>query len=241
MLLRSITKHVKIQNWFAVFLDFFIVVAGILIAFQITNWDAERAENNLKSLVEKRLIADFEIIDQELDAAVERMERQLINMEVWRQALRRGSAVENEKESIINAMAYGASYPSFTSRSVTYQELQTSGQLDLIANEKFRVALSKYDNGTQQRRFNLSEIRAVMLSTGFSESKYAETAPLKQDENGEFQILPIVGYDFEAMIADDNYLKQVEAVLRLQTWVHSNIRGQRRDVNTVLEIIQDLK
>lgn len=163
------------------------------------------------------MIADFEIIDQELDAAVERMEGQLINMEVWRQALRRGSAIESEKESIIDAMAYGASYPSFTSRSVTYQELQTSGRFDLIADEKFRVALSKYDNGTQQRRFNLSEIRAVMLGTGYSESEYAETAALERDENGEFQILPIVGYDFEAMIADEDYFKQVEAVLRLQT------------------------
>ena len=241
MLLRRITQHVKDQNWFAVALDFAIVVAGILIAFQITNWNEARAENNLKSLVEKRLIADFEFIDQELDAAVERMERQLINMEVWRQALRRGSAVESEKESIINAMAYGASYPSFTSRSATYQELQTSGQLDLIANEKFRIALSKYDNGTQQRRFNLSEIRAVMLSTGFSESKYAETTPLKRDEGGEFQILPIVGYNFDAMIADEDYLKQVEAVLRLQTWVHSNIRAQRRDLDTVAAVIEDLK
>jgi hypothetical protein len=187
------------------------------------------------------LIADFEIIDQELHTAVERMEGQLINMEVWRQALRRGSVLESEKESIINAMAYGASYPSFTSRSVTYQELQTSGRLDLIANEKFRVALSKYDNGTQQRQFNLSEIRAVMVSTGYSESKYAETAALKRDKNGEFQILPIVGYDFEAMIADEDYFKQVEAVLRLQTWVHSNIRGQRRDLDTVLAVIEDLK
>ena len=241
MRLRSLTKHIREQNWFAVGLDFFIVVVGILIAFQITNWSEARSENKLKSLVESRLIADFEIIDQELDAAVERMERQLIDMEVWRQALRRGSAIESEKESIINAMAYGASYPSFTSRSVTYQELQTSGRLDLIADEKFRVALSKYDNGTQQRQFNLSEIRAVMLGTGYSESKYAETAALKRDENDEFQILPIVGYDFEAMTADEDYFKQVEAVLRLQTWVHSNIRWQRRDHDTVLEIIEELK
>ena len=42
MRLRSLTKHVRDQNWFAVFLDFFIVVAGILIAFQITNWNEER-------------------------------------------------------------------------------------------------------------------------------------------------------------------------------------------------------
>ena len=52
MLLRSITKHVKEQNWFAVALDFFIVVVGILIAFQITNWSEARSDN---SRIERRL------------------------------------------------------------------------------------------------------------------------------------------------------------------------------------------
>ena len=59
MLLRSITKHVKDQNWFAVLLDFLIVVVGILIAFQITNWNEmrearanlDRAEGAIKAEV----------------------------------------------------------------------------------------------------------------------------------------------------------------------------------------------
>ena len=97
MLLRNITKHVRDQNWFAVFLDFFIVIMGILIAFQISNWNASQAENKLKSLVEKRLITDFEIIDQDVDRAVEQMDLSLTNLEVLRQALRRGSTVPSEK------------------------------------------------------------------------------------------------------------------------------------------------
>jgi len=44
MILRRITLHVKDQNWFAVGLDFVIVLAGILIAFQITNWSEEQSE-----------------------------------------------------------------------------------------------------------------------------------------------------------------------------------------------------
>ena len=35
MLLRSITKHVKDQNWFAVFIDFLIVVFGVYIGVWI--------------------------------------------------------------------------------------------------------------------------------------------------------------------------------------------------------------
>jgi len=55
MLLRSLTKHVKDQNWFAVFLDFFIVVIGILIAFQITNWNEARTD----AIREKEILAEL--------------------------------------------------------------------------------------------------------------------------------------------------------------------------------------
>ena len=44
MILRRVTQDVKDQNWFAVGLDFFIVVLGILIAFQITNWSEARQD-----------------------------------------------------------------------------------------------------------------------------------------------------------------------------------------------------
>jgi len=42
MLLRRITKHVKDQNWFAVFIDFIIVVVGDFIGIQVANWNETR-------------------------------------------------------------------------------------------------------------------------------------------------------------------------------------------------------
>ena len=59
MLLRSISKHVKEQNWFAVGLDFIIVIAGILIAFQITNWNETRQERAKQDVYLERLHNDF--------------------------------------------------------------------------------------------------------------------------------------------------------------------------------------
>lgn len=44
MLLRRMTQHVKDQNWFAVALDFLIVVLGVLVATQVSNWNATRAD-----------------------------------------------------------------------------------------------------------------------------------------------------------------------------------------------------
>ena len=63
MILRRLTQHVKDQNWFAVALDFFIVVAGILLAFQITNWsekrDDQRAEQRYLAELARDLEADI--------------------------------------------------------------------------------------------------------------------------------------------------------------------------------------
>lgn len=43
MILRRITEHVKAQNWFAVGLDFVIVVVGVFIGIQLGNWNEARA------------------------------------------------------------------------------------------------------------------------------------------------------------------------------------------------------
>ena len=65
MLLRSITKHVREQNWFAVALDFFLVVAGTLIAFQITNWNEARTD----AILEREILANL-LDDLRADQAV---------------------------------------------------------------------------------------------------------------------------------------------------------------------------
>lgn len=59
MILRHITQHVKDQNWFAVGIDFFIVVVGILIAFQITNWSEQRQAYTELEIAEAALQFDL--------------------------------------------------------------------------------------------------------------------------------------------------------------------------------------
>ena len=43
MLLRRLTQHVNEQNWFAVTLDFIIVVVGVFVGLQVSNWNEENS------------------------------------------------------------------------------------------------------------------------------------------------------------------------------------------------------
>jgi len=60
MLLRSLSKHVKDQNWFAVGLDFLIVVFGIFIGFQLNNWNEGRKLDEAYLQARVRLVSETE-------------------------------------------------------------------------------------------------------------------------------------------------------------------------------------
>lgn len=58
MLLRRVTKHVKDQNWFAVGIDFFIVVIGVFIGLQVANWNDARSQKADERQLIQRLTAE---------------------------------------------------------------------------------------------------------------------------------------------------------------------------------------
>jgi hypothetical protein len=68
MILRRLSEHVKAQNWFAVALDFIIVVVGILIAFQVTAWNEQRADRAKEALYLSELIEDLNADLAEIDS-----------------------------------------------------------------------------------------------------------------------------------------------------------------------------
>lgn len=62
MLLRRVIEHVKAQNWFAVGIDFLIVVVGVFIGIQVANWNDARRDRAIEALYLDRLqqeIAEF--------------------------------------------------------------------------------------------------------------------------------------------------------------------------------------
>lgn len=68
MLLRRIADHLKAQNWTAVVLDFIIVVVGVLIGIELSNWNEDR----LRKADDARYLVR---IEQDLAAMKERMGR----------------------------------------------------------------------------------------------------------------------------------------------------------------------
>lgn len=71
MLLRRVMEHVRTQNWTAIFIDFIIVVVGVFIGIQVSNWNDENArlakEQAYLVLIHEELIQNSKITDSLLE------------------------------------------------------------------------------------------------------------------------------------------------------------------------------
>ena len=137
MLLRSLSKHIKDQNWFAVIVDFLIVVVGILIAFQITNWneasvrdqESEKFTLRLKENLKREAWTHQFVSDYYSDV--------IHNAQLAVDALEGEIALDNK--ALLIAAYRATQYTTAPRFRDTYDELVSTGRLALIRDNQLRI------------------------------------------------------------------------------------------------------
>lgn len=226
MLLRSITKHLKEQNWFAVGLDFFIVVVGVFIGIQVSNWNEslnqiERADAYLERL-EADLAGDLETINI----------RQKFYSDVMlygNRALAYAEAEEQNREAnwpVILAFFQASQIFSYYPNDATYTELKSGGDLNLIENPAIRSSLTKYYlTGTGQYDFafrGAPKYRETIR--GLTPSNITKFIWDNCHEESEFNEQRFLECDFPIEAAEikqilDLYLSRPEVTEELRFWM----------------------
>ncbi|GHA93649.1 hypothetical protein GCM10009069_15920 [Algimonas arctica] len=143
MLLRSISKHVKDQNWFAVALDFVIVVGGVFIGLQVANWNEARASQARSEQYLERIATD---LVKEIAIYDDRIQ-------FWRQVSDNGLVVLDEANNggkllkpweLLLAYFQASQVAEFFPSNATFEELKSAGELGLIRDAHLRSQLSEY-------------------------------------------------------------------------------------------------
>jgi len=143
MRLRSVTKNMRNQNWFAVVLDFVIVVAGVFIGIQLGNWNETRTDQIRSGQYLERIMVD---LSQEISIYDDRIQ-------FWRQVSDNGLIVLDETRvggTALNAwdllLAYfqASQVAEFFPTNATFEELKSAGELDLIQDADLRSRLAEY-------------------------------------------------------------------------------------------------
>lgn len=234
MITKRFLLHLKQQHWTGVFIELFIVVLGVFIGLQVDNWNQARQEHQQQRSVEVRLLSDFKLLDSQVDQAIDDNDRLIVALDTMRNAIKRGKARPDEDDRIKFAMNRFASYPTFIRFSSTYTELVSSGKLDLIKDEKLRVALARYDESARNGMFNVNSIGRRMEVGFVYPDRYLRLAPL---DMRHLSVDMVTGYDMAGMTKDETWRSSVDFIYVLEVWIHSNLIFQKQAVERVLKVM----
>ena len=157
MLLRRLSQHVKDQNWFAVLLDFVIVVFGVFIGIQVSNWNETRKDRvdervflaRLHNDVYNAVAASERIRERRLNAIQEsKVALGVLNGDSdWRE-LTQGEcrALSSSHNIVIGAPGLPA-----------FDELVSSGRLAIIRDPQLRQDLVAFEQAQDILAYWLSE------------------------------------------------------------------------------------
>lgn len=141
MILRRVIEHVRAQNWFAVAIDFVIVVLGVFLGIQIGNWNAAEADARLGRDYVERLLRDLRE-DETAVRAEEAYYSAVLDSVQRTDALLKGADAD-PRALVINA--YRASEVSYSApvRS-TWDEIVSAGHLALLPDGAAGKGLAQY-------------------------------------------------------------------------------------------------
>jgi len=240
MILRRVREHVRTQNWTAVLLDFVIVVAGILIAFQITNWNEKRLQRDREALLVEALRADFRVIDDSLRHGVAYHERAIEGLRIIASALQSGVLNHDERVKFEDGLRYGYLDAASNTASGALLEILASGDLTLLQDPALRAALSDFESHREVALAASSDIRGFVSQymrsfTAHFDYDFARAHPNPgADPRRVRPISAIASYDFESMLEDRAFRESVFQLHELQTlWLNW--------INRTLERVQDVR
>ncbi|WP_411818416.1 DUF6090 family protein [Hyphococcus sp. DH-69] len=168
MLLRRITEHVKAQNWTAVALDFVIVVVGVFIGIQVSNWNAARVDhvrearylNNLAVEIREEVVALDEmmlahrvritVIDRMLTDAGGAPPRREAKMSAPSNTIDVARKIpapeffpidEDERDYFLT---YGILARTFNEKNSTFRTLRSTGDITILRDETLALDITDY-------------------------------------------------------------------------------------------------
>ncbi len=238
MILRRVIAHFHKQEWTAIFLDFLIVVAGILIAFQITNWNETRQDRQREALILDRLQADFSQLRTLSTVSIKIHERNFDGLDAVVRALEDGAIAPGDQTQFESGLRWAYNYTPLAGRSGTFIEILSSAQVNLIRDEVLRAALINYDQLVMDSETGFLHIRSLQSIMAPAFTRHFTLSARKRIEfifgsetdadRQAFSKLAALGdYDFAAMLADPLFRDAAEELRDMQAYYlgwHSNQR-----------------
>jgi Family of unknown function (DUF6090) len=144
MILRRVIEHAKTQNWFAVMLDFFVVVIGVFIGIEVANWNQARQDRQEERRYYGQLLVDLRGDLGTFSRAERLADRYDEAAQLVIDRLSGKTPPEASPGRMATAIHHaGFIYIPYASRG-TYNELVSTGNLGLLRNSQLKSEIANY-------------------------------------------------------------------------------------------------
>jgi len=182
MLLRRITKHVTEQNWFAVFIDFLIVVVGVFVGLQVQDYANERQRQKTETSYLKRLHAEVKHLSAQranYNATRDDFSKKLTSVMDILANPTTDALISDALCSAVVASAHTTVPPAALP---TIDEMLSAGKLDQIFSDSVRIEILNY---TQQAKRAEHLIDAVSNNNVEMAHMYPELISLHYNKHSD--------------------------------------------------------
>lgn len=196
MILRRITEHVRAQNWFAVGLDFLIVVIGVFIGIQVANWNEVRQQR-----IDERDI--LERMSVEIESLIEVQQRELESNRVHASHMVSAHPVLFGQEPLreltlaeCETIAGSHVYSRPTDDLPVLDEVRESGRFDRLRDQELKSSLRAYLMVRDRTRGRYASVMNGLfrLYSRHPDVLWAERIPREADYDGVWTFLSGDGY-----------------------------------------------
>lgn len=142
MAIRRFRKHVATQNWFAVAIDIGVVVVGVFLGIQASNWNASRIEANSADSYRQRLIEEvnFNVRQHRQQTAYY---NQVLSHGLAALAAQRRDRLDDPAQFVIDSLQL-TQLDRVPAKSFIYNEMMAAGLVSRLGPTEVQEAASDY-------------------------------------------------------------------------------------------------
>ena len=231
MILRRFAAAIRNQDWFTVFVEFTLIVVGLLVALQIDNWNQLRKDRLDEGYYLNRILGDIDESIAENRKDIEFM-RNKVESTLWVvEKLRFGHLKSDEEEAFKRRFVEIQNWKTGSFIDSTIQELQSSGRMTIIQSRELREYLGKFElmlESHWRAQTNVADfLKALELQilprvdrpvVNLDRALEPPFQHLQSEES-----LQILATPFEALAKDKVLIRYLDAYANFYTWRYLNI------------------
>jgi len=135
-MLRHVISHMRRQDWMAVGIELVVVVVGVFIGVQASNWNEDRETDQKAAVFTERLKSDLREEAWGYELQVSYHNQVLVNAKRAADALTGKAPLSDE--ALLIAAYRATQFNAYTRRRATYDELTGTGEIGLIRDAALR-------------------------------------------------------------------------------------------------------